>query len=67
MSGSVHEKNIEKVYIVLFFENKVHFYPIILVNTTHSQLSHSGWVPCTRYIPRHTTKCIKKLITGCSF
>ena len=32
MTGSARAKNKRKVYIVLFFENKVHFYPIILVN-----------------------------------
>ena len=33
MTESSRPKNRKKVYIVLFLETKVNFYPIILVNT----------------------------------
>ena len=42
------EKRFTKLFC--FYENKLHFYPIILVNLT--QLSPSGLVPSTSYIPQ---------------
>ena len=46
MTGSARAKNRKKLYTVYcFFENKVHFYPILLVNTKTT-------IPLARYIPR---------------
>ena len=45
---------IEKRFtLYCFFENKVHFYPIIVVNTKTT--IPSGLVPSARYIPRPLT------------
>ena len=49
MTGSAHAKNRKKFTLYCFLENKVHFYPIMLVNTK-TTTPPSGSVLNARYI-----------------